>query len=127
MEMIQGMHHISMNCEKGMEFEQVLVFYRDILGLTVCREWENGIMLSAGSLLIEIFTTGGAVRETGAIRHFAFAVSDTDACAERVAAAGYTVFVHPKSVCIPSDPPLRARVAFCRGPLGEEIEFFQEA
>ena len=44
----------------------------------------------------------------------------------RVQAAGYEVFLGPKELLIPSEPPLSARIAFCRGPLGEEIEFFRE-
>ena len=40
--------------------------------------------------------------------------------------AGYEVFVEPKDIEIQSDPKFPARIAFCRGPLGEEIEFFCE-
>ncbi len=126
MALISGIHHISMNCEKGAEYEKVLQFYRDILGMELIREWENGGMLSAGNVLLEVFTTGGGIKEKGAIRHIAFAVEDTDACAEAVRQAGYEVFVEPKEVEIPSTPPLYARVAFCKGVLGEEVEFFCE-
>lgn len=31
-----------------------------------------------------------------------------------------------KDVLMLSEPPFPIRVAFCKGPLGEEIEFFQE-
>lgn len=41
--------------------------------------------------------------------------------------AGYEVFIEPKNIEIASMPVFPARIAFCRGPLGEEIEFFQEA
>ena len=124
MALISGMHHISLNCEKGAEFEKVLAFYRDTLGLSVVRQWCDGIMLAAGDVLLEIFTTGGGIHQQGAIRHFAFAVDNPDACTDAVKAAGYEVFVAPKDVIIPSEPPLHARVAFCKGPLGEDIEFF---
>ena len=40
--------------------------------------------------------------------------------------AGYEVFMKPCDKEIPSDPPYPIRVAFCHGPLGEEIEFFSE-
>ena len=40
--------------------------------------------------------------------------------------AGYEVFIEPKDIQIQSDPVFPARIAFCRGPLGEEIELFQE-
>jgi len=60
------------------------------------------------------------------VRHFAFACDDPDAAAAAVRAAGYEVFIEPRDVVLPSEPPIRARVAFCRGPLDEEIEFFAE-
>lgn len=127
MALISGLHHISMNCEKGAEYEKVLAFYRDTLGLSVVREWCDGVMLAAGDVLLEIFTKGESIHQQGAIRHFAFAVANPDACAEAVKAAGYEVFVASKDVVIPSVPPLPARVAFCKGPLGEDIEFFSPA
>ena len=40
--------------------------------------------------------------------------------------AGYEVFIEPRDIVIASEPPFPARIAFCRGPLQEEIEFFQE-
>jgi predicted nucleic-acid-binding Zn-ribbon protein len=64
--------------------------------------------------------------ETGIIRHFALATEDVDTCVEKLKAAGYKVFVEPKDIVIPSNPEYKARIAFGRGPLGEEIEFFQE-
>ena len=79
-----------------------------------------------GSGLLEIFSNGPGIRTKGAIRHVAFATDDVDGIAEKVRAAGYELFIGPKDIVIPSDPPCRARMAFCRGPLGEEIEFFRE-
>lgn len=35
------------------------------------------------------------------------------------------MFVEPKDIVIPSEPEYKARIAFGRGPLGEEIEFFR--
>ena len=122
---VKGIHHISMKCTRS-ELEAVLSLYRDILGLKVAREWKDGIMLDAGNCLIEIFTTGGNNREVGAVRHFAFAVDDIDALIAQVRSAGFEVFVEPKDICIPSEPPLLARVAFFFGALGEEIELFCE-
>ena len=62
----------------------------------------------------------------GVIRHFAFATDDVDACVEAVKAAGYEVFIEPKDIEIASTPVFPARIAFCKGPLGEEIELFEE-
>ena len=49
-----------------------------------------------------------------------------DECVEKIKKAGYEVFVEPKDIEIQSNPTFPARIAFCHGPLGEEIELFQE-
>lgn len=124
--MIKGIHHVSMKCSNQEEYEKTIHFYKDILGLSVARSWNAGIMLDTGSGLIEIFNDGEEKLDKGVIRHFAFAVDDADRCIDTVRKAGYEVFVEPKDVVIASNPPFPARVAFCYGPLGEEIEFFEE-
>lgn len=124
--MIKGIHHVSMKCSNQEEYEKTIHFYKDILGLPVKRSWNAGIMLDTGAGLIEIFNDGEEKLDKGVIRHFAFDVDDADQCIDVVRKAGYEVFVEPKDVVIASMPPLPARVAFCYGPLGEEIEFFVE-
>jgi len=124
--MIKGIHHVSMKCSNQEEYEKTIHFYKDILGLPVKRSWNAGIMLDTGAGLIEIFNDGEEKLDKGVIRHFAFAVDDADQCTDVVRKAGYEVFVEPKDVVIASMPPFPARVAFCYGPLGEEIEFFVE-
>ena len=54
------------------------------------------------------------------------ATDNVDGLADRIRDAGYTVFVSPRDVTIPSEPPFPIRMAFCIGPLGEEIELFME-
>ena len=73
-----------------------------------------------------IFITKDDAPGKGVIRHFAFATDDVDACVEAVKAAGYEVFIEPKDIEIASTPVFPARIAFCKGPLGEEIELFEE-
>lgn len=124
--MILGIHHVSMKCQGGDEYARAKAFYLGTLGLSLVREWPQGVMISAGSGLIEIFCNGEGVKEKGAVRHFALTVDDVDACIEKVRRAGYKILVEPKDLTIPSDPPFRARMAFCQGPLYEQIEFFQE-
>ena len=124
--MIRGIHHVSLRAGCDDDYARAGEFYCGVLGLHVFREWDGGMMIDSGGMLIEIFRSGGGSREVGAVRHFAFACSDVDAAVCAVRAAGYEVFVEPGDVTLPSDPPIRARVAFCRGPLGEEIEFFDE-
>ena len=124
--MIKGIHHISMKCGTKEEFERARDFYLNVLGFSAVREWPEGIIMDSGNGLLEIFCNGEGVRTKGAIRHVAFSTDDVDGIIAKVRAAGYEVFIEPKDIVIHSDPEFRARMAFCFGPLGEEIEFFQE-
>lgn len=126
MSLITGLHHVSLKCCNEKEYNEEITFYRDILGIPVVRQWATGIMFDAGNGLIEIFNDGDVPLEKGTIRHFALATSDVDACVRAVTDAGYEVFIGPKDIAIQSDPVFPARMAFCKGPLGEELEFFQE-
>ena len=124
--MIRGIHHISMKCGTAEDLARVRAFYVDALGMTVCRAWSEGIMIDTGNGLIEVFTNGPGERAKGAIRHVALLVDDVDETVARVKEAGYEVFIEPNDKTFDADPPFAFRMAFCRGPLGEEIELFQE-
>lgn len=122
--MIKGIHHISMKCQNEDEYQKVRRFYTELLRLSVIKECDSCILLDTGAGLVEIFRDGTESLGKGVIRHAAFAVDDVQACAETVERAGYEVFIAPKNVQIGGDPAYPATIAFCRGPLGEEIEFF---
>ncbi len=124
--MIKGLHHVSMKCGTPEEFERAKEFYMKTLGFTKVREWPEGIMIDFGNGSLEIFSNGSGIRTKGAIRHIAFATDNVDEIVDRVKKAGYEVFIEPNDIIIKSEPELPARMAFCLGPLGEEIEFFQE-
>ncbi|SFR66936.1 glyoxylase I family protein [Pseudobutyrivibrio sp. NOR37] len=124
--MIKGIHHISMKCETEEELVRVKEFYMDILGLKICREWDGGLMLDTGNGLIEIFTNQAGEHQLGVIRHIALLTEDVDGIVIKVREAGYEVFVEPNDVDIPANPVYPIRMAFCYGPLGEQIEFFCE-
>lgn len=127
--LICGIHHVALKCDGTAEFEKTLHFYQDVLGLEPVRSWgegENaGAMLSTGDGLLEIFASGKKLPQ-GAIRHFALRTEQVDDCIAAVRAAGYPITVEPKDIVIASNPPFPARIAFCTGPVGEQIEFFQE-
>lgn len=127
--LICGIHHVALKCDGTAEFEKTLHFYQDVLGLEPVRSWgegENaGAMLSTGDGLLEIFASGKKLPQ-GAIRHFALRTERVDDCIAAVRAAGYPITVEPKDIVIASNPPFPAKIAFCTGPVGEEIEFFQE-
>ena len=123
--MIKGIHHISMKCKKE-ELRKVKDFYVSVLGLRICREWSDGIMLDTGNGMIEIFTNADGEHRLGAIRHVALLTDDVDEITNKVKTTGYEVIVEPNDRTIPSNPEYPIRMAFCFGPLGEQIEFFCE-
>lgn len=130
--MVTGIHHVSFKCNKDEQLEKVIAFYTEILGMTILRKWgpdyDNpiGVMFDTGNGIIEVFSNAESDLPQGVIRHFALAVTDVDELADRIEKAGYEVFVKPKNIYIPAKNPLVARIAFCYGPLGEEIELFCE-
>ena len=127
---ITGIHHVAMKCQGLEEFEKTIHFYRDILGLAEVRRWGNGektaVMLDTGAGLLEIFANGVDRLGAGALRHIALAVEDTDVCIEAARAEGYEITMEPTDLVIQSNPPYPARIGFCIGPVGEELEFFCE-
>ncbi len=130
MKNVKGIHHVCLKAKGKEEFDKVLSFYRDTLGLPVAREWGTepdnmGAMLDTGAGYIEIFSNAQDTLGMGAIRHIALDVASTDAAVEAVRALGYEIITEPTDIVIPSAVPYPARIAFCVGPLGEEIEFFE--
>lgn len=126
MALITGIHHVCLKCSSKEQFEEVQKFYGEILEIPVKRRWDGGMMYDVGATLIEIFSDAQTDLPQGAIRHFALATKDPDECVRRVREAGYPITAEPYDVVIASTPELPARVAFCEGPVGEEIEFFWE-
>ncbi|MBQ3255797.1 MAG: DUF4298 domain-containing protein [Oscillospiraceae bacterium] len=124
--MIKGIHHISMKTQNEEEYRKARHFYTETLGLAVIKECDACILLDTGAGVVEIFRNATEALPQGVIRHFAFTVDDVQACTDAVEAAGYEVFIRPKTVQIGGDPAFPASIAFCRGPLGEEIEFFSQ-
>ena len=120
--MVKGIHHISLKCDDEETLEKVMDFYTGILGCGIRRRWEEGILFSLGNSSIEVFTNGPGNGLKGAIRHVAFAVDDVDGLIGKIREEGYPVIMEPKDIEI----PLKARIAFCKGPMGEEIELFNE-
>lgn len=126
---ITGIHHIALKAQGLENFNELLNFYHGILGLPIVRKWGEGegvgMMLDTGAGLLEIFANAPDRLGAGALRHLAFEVKNTDVCLEAVREAGYKVTMEPTDIVIASEPPYPARIAFCIGPVGEEVEFFQ--
>ena len=123
-----GVHHIAIKACGVEAFEKTMHFYTELLGMPVVRTWGEGegagAMVSTGDGMMEIFANAEDCLGQGALRHLAFAVKDVDACVETVRAAGYEITMEPNDIVIASNPPYPARIAFCIGPVGEEVEFF---
>lgn len=124
--MIQGIHHVAFKCETKEQYEEMIYFYHELLGLPILRQWDTGIHLDCFNSCIEIFCDGSKPVGEGCIRHFAFACNDVDRVVEMVRKAGYTVSVEPKDVNMKTTPVFPIRVAFIEGPLHESIELFCE-
>ena len=74
---------------------------------------------------IELFEVEKGVETPDSpIVHFAFNVYDPDVFAKAVSDAGYEITTQPKTAVVNGYPGFTARLAFCKGPNGEIIEFF---
>ena len=49
MGLINGIHHVSMKTNSIEQYNKVVVFYKDILGLSIMREWDGGAMFDTGA------------------------------------------------------------------------------
>ena len=115
-----------MKCGNAEDMRKVKEFYISLLGLRIIREWSDGIMIDTGNGFIEIFSNAEGEHRLGSIRHIALLTDDVDEIVDRVKSGGYEVIVEPNDKVIESNPPYYIRMAFCFGPLGEQIEFFCE-
>ncbi|WP_099203745.1 VOC family protein [Scatolibacter rhodanostii] len=127
---ILGIHHVAIRPTKE-NYEKTVNFYVELLGLDVLRTWGNEekpcCMISTGdNSCLEILGDGKSDPNTkGVYEHLAFHTKYTDELIERVRNAGYEVTMEPTDIVIGSVPPCPARIAFCKGPMEEIIEFFQ--
>ncbi len=131
-EVIRGMGyaHMALGCA---DFERSLTFYQ-ALGLRLFTQWgvegsRIALMDIGDGGMLELFEKPGMTPGEGGAPwlHFAFAVQDVD--------AAYTLALHAGAQALkpPAEMPLDAhprritlRVAFVKGPSGEELEFFKQ-
>lgn len=122
-----GFHHLAIRVQ---DFDKSVKFYTQGLGFQEKIRWGEGdkraAMLDTGDgSCMELFAGGSGPKPAGIVEHFAFNTTDCDAALASARAAGAVVTKEPFSLVIPSDPPTPVRIAFCTGPDGEVIEFFQ--
>lgn len=123
-----GFHHVAIRVS---DFDASVKFYTQTLGFRPATGWGEGdkraVMLDTGDgNYLEVFAGGTTEpKPEGTILHIAFRTADVDAAIARVRSAGMEITTEPKSVEIPSQPPLPIRLAFFKGPDGEVVELFQ--
>lgn len=124
---VTGIHHVAIKACGIDDYNKTIDFYHNILGLPIVRTWESdgmpAAMADTGAGMMEIFASGDSYPGQGALRHIAFEVDDVDAYTEAARKAGYEITMEPNDIVIGADYP--ARIAFCIGPVGEEVEFFK--
>lgn len=125
-----GFHHLALRVR---DFDKSMAFYTQALGFTTRIAWgekpKRAVMLDVGDgNYLEVFERPDQAPnpDDGVLLHFALRTKDASAAIERARAAGCVVTIEPKDVTIQSRPhPTPVRLAFCKGPDGEVIEFFQ--
>jgi glyoxylase I family protein len=123
-----GFHHISMHVR---DLDATIKFYTEGLGFKNTLAWgpadRRTVLLDTGDgNYIEVSQgESDGFNPSGLVRHFAFRTTDCVKAIEAARAAGAKITVEPKDVNLSSDPPTPVRIAFCEGPDGEIIEFFQ--
>lgn len=126
--MLKGLHHVSLKVASQEALQAAITFYRDLLGFPLLRTWGQGekqmAMLDLGNTILELSANGVPGAQPGPFAHIAFCTDDVDGDVARVTGAGFSLIMAPTDVKLGEDHP--ARVAFCRGPAGEELEFFCE-
>lgn len=125
----KGFHHIAMTTK---DFEKTVRFYTEGLGFKVfiSRGDENAkaVMLGVGDgNYIEVFSGGKGNRPEGIWQHLAISTDNCDSALKLAKAVGAEVTMEPTNVDIQLDAGgvKPVRIAFCTGPDGEVIEFFQ--
>lgn len=122
-----GFHHVSM---KVSDLNRSIKFYTEGLGFVARVSWGEGpkkrVLLDTGDgNYFELGETSDPILEGGSFPHVALRTDNCDAAIEAARAAGAVVTKEPEDTTLPADPPIKARVAFFKGPDGELIELFQ--
>lgn len=128
----QGIHHVAMR-PSTQDYQKVVTFYTDVLQMEMKRTWGTAdapccmIDIGGGSCMEILSAAEAAAPQAGVLEHLAFATDQVDALVEAVRTAGYEITTEPTDIVIDSaDGGLPARIAFCKGPMGEIIELFHE-
>ena len=123
-----GSHHIAIS---SADFDRSIRFYTEGLGMKPIAFWGEGkgraALLDIGDgSHVELFADGTAdAQQSEKLVHFAIRTTDPDAAFANALAAGAREKMQPRTLDIPSEPPIPVRIAFVFGPDGEVLEFFK--
>jgi glyoxylase I family protein len=109
------------------DIPRTLKFYIDGLGFKRHTVFGGApkIEIGEGSFL-ELFPSDQeAPEDVGTIVHFAILTDDCDAAVEVARSVGAEVVMEPKYIDQDSEGFPTRRIAFCKGPDGEQIEFVE--
>jgi catechol 2,3-dioxygenase-like lactoylglutathione lyase family enzyme len=131
---VYGLHHVSLRVR---DMDRSLALYRDVLGLDVRAAFDlhgnRFVMLEAGSgRYIELVETGGDPRPAGGndvLWHLALRSRHLETSLEAVRAFGCEITrpITPLDLVNRiGDRPFPVRVAFFRGPDGEDVELIED-
>ncbi|HGE70386.1 TPA: VOC family protein [Candidatus Poribacteria bacterium] len=120
-----GFHHVFL---KVSDIEKSIKFYTEVLGFIEKTSWGTGagkmVLLDTGDG--NYFELGqGDANEGGRYQHVALRTDNCDKAIETVRQAGAEITMEPRDIDLPTDPPIKIRIAFFKGPDGEVIELFQ--
>lgn len=123
--MIKGFAHIALYARN---FDATIEFYQCAFGARQMGIFEadtRGCWLDVGGDILEIFE--GNADCDGYFKHFAIACDDVDALYAKALECGAASHVEPKDIVLSlEDGPVHARIAFVKGPNGEQIELFDQ-
>lgn len=123
-----GFHHVAIRTS---DWATTIGFYTDVLGFREKIAWreapERAIMLDTGDgNYLEVFEDLDFRPDpNGVILHFALRIDDCSSALERARSAGVEIIKESTDLDLGSSPVTPVRIAFCKGPEGAIIEFFQ--
>lgn len=116
--MITGLAHVALYTPC---LEQTVSFYQEVFQAKTIQTFDlphHGCWLSLGEGILEVFESD--LLGDGLFKHIAITCDDVDAYYHLALSHGATPQVPPKDIT----QPVPARIAFVKGPGGEQIELF---
>ncbi|MDD3625996.1 MAG: VOC family protein [bacterium] len=125
---ISGLHHISI---KTTNLQESIKFYTELLGLKLKYDWADdsgkAVLIDSGDgNYIELWFEEKSRSTESVLAHFALRVNSIESLVKRLRENNIEITMDVRGITIPSEKPLKAKIAFCKGPSGESIEFFEE-